>query len=147
MQASKIITDSKLIPEITTISNEAKADGEVVSQIPEKDAVVSELTSIVLVVNRLEKEEEEPEDNNEENKDENPLTSGKKRIIPINLSNKERENFTVKVVVESTLLGSRVEYEKEHTRSDGTIDVEVTDAPGAYLRVYIDGALDSEMRL
>ena len=93
---------------------------------------------------KLTKEEESKED--EEN-DDNPLTNGEKRIVPINLSNQELETFTVKVTVESTLLGTRVEYEKEHSRSDGFINVEVTDAPGAYLRVYINGELDTEMRL
>lgn len=147
-EASKKITDSKLIPEITTISNEAKEDGEVVSQIPEKDAVVSELSTVVLVVNRLEKEEENPEDNNGEVKDDNPLTNGEKRMIKVNLSNKgERETFEVKVVLQSTLLGTRVEYEGTHSREDGTIEVMITDAPGAYLRLYIDGQLDSEQVL
>ena len=142
-EASKIIIDSKLKTEVTTMSNEAEEDGKVLNQIPPKDSIVDELSSVVIVVNKLEKEE----DPNEDEKDDNPLTNGEKRIVPINLSNKERETFTVKVTVESTLLGSRVEYEKEHSRSDGIINVEVTDAPGAYLRVYIDGVLDSEMRL
>ena len=149
--ASKKISDSKLIPEVTTISNEAKKNGEVVSQIPEKDAVVSELSTVVIVVNRLEEKEDNNQVDNKENEnknDDNPLTNNKKRTIKVDLSNRgERETFTVKVVVQSTVLGTRVEYEGTHSRSDGSIDVQVTDAPGAMLRLYIDGKLESEQVL
>ena len=74
--------------------------------------------------------------------------TGKKRSIKINLSNKgERETFEVKVVLQSAAIGTRVEYEGTHTREDGIINVDVTDAKGAYLKLYIDGKLDSEQIL
>ena len=55
--------------------------------------------------------------------------------------------FNVKVVLEGTSIGKKVEYEAEHSRSDGKIQVEVSDVSGAMLKVYIDDVLKSEMPL
>ena len=59
----------------------------------------------------------------------------------------ERIKFNVKVVLEGTSIGKKVEYEAEHSRSDGKIQVEVSDVSGAMLKVYIDDVLKSEMPL
>ena len=147
--ATKKLSDSKLIPEVTSASDSSKANGIVISQSIEKDSIVSELTKIVITVNKVSDNKDEDKPNNDNNKEnENPLTNGKKRTIKINLANKgSRSDFVVKVVLQSTLIGTRVEYEGTHSRADGTISVDITDAPGAYLRLYIDGALDSEQVL
>ena len=147
-EATKLLTSKKLIAEVTTISNEAKEDGKVVSQSIEKDSVVSELTSVVIVINKLNKTDDGKKDDDKNNDNQNPVVTGKKRSIKINLSNKgERETFEVKVVLQSAAIGTRVEYEGTHTREDGIINVDVTDAKGAYLKLYIDGKLDSEQIL
>ena len=59
----------------------------------------------------------------------------------------ERSKFNVKVVLEGTSIGKKIEYEAEHSRDDGKIQVEVSDVEGAMLKVYIDDVLKSEMPL
>ena len=39
------------------------------------------------------------------------------------------------------------QFRLSNTREDGIINVDVTDAKGAYLKLYIDGKLDSEQIL
>ena len=116
-------------------------NGIVVSQSVAPGEVVSELTAVVLVVNKLEnKENDEPNNNNNNSGNESDKIS-----IPINLSNKgERETFEVKVVLQGTGIGTRVEYEGTHSRSDGTINIDISNIKDAMLKVYIDGKLDSE---
>ena len=146
-KASKKITDSKLLPEVTTVNDPDKQDGIVISQNPNADELLSELSTVVIVVNKLPEEKEDNTPNKAENTGSNNAHEGQ-RLININLSNKgQREEFDVKVTLESVALGTRVEYEGKHTRNDGTIGVYVTDAPGAYLKLYIDGKLDSEQVL
>jgi len=146
-KASKKITDAKLLPEVTTINDPDKQDGIVISQSPSADELLSELSTVVLVVNKLPEEKEENGTNNNDKNENNDSHEGQ-RLINVNLSNKgEREEFDVKVTLESAAIGTRVEYEGKHTRNDGTIKVYVTDAPGAYLKLYIDGKLDSEQVL
>lgn len=141
--ASKKLTDSKLIPEVTTVSDSNKQDGIVISQTPNPDELLSELSTVVIVVNKVKGDSPNvtPAPNN------GGANTGK-RAIPINLSNKgQRDEFDVKVTLESVAIGTRVEYEGKHTRNDGTITVYISDIPGAYLKLYIDGKLDSEQVL
>ena len=151
-KAKQKITDAKLLAEVTTINDPDKQDGIVISQTPNADELLSELSTVIIVVNKVpeEKEDKKPEDDvttKEPNKEEKDSHEGK-RLININLSNKgSRDEFDVKVTLEGVALGTRVEYEGKHTRNDGTIKVYVTDAPGAYLKLYIDGKLDSEQVL
>lgn len=143
--AVKAIRDAKLVAEVTTVKDTSKDDGVVVSQSPDPDALRAELETVILVVNKLDDDSTNKEDEN--NTSNTPIVSGK-RAINVNLSNKgERETFTVKVTLQSAAIGTRVEYEGTHSREDGTITIDVSDIPGAYLKLYIDGKFDSEQVL
>lgn len=143
--AVKAIRDAKLVAEVTTVKDTSKDDGVVVSQSPDPDALRAELETVVLVVNKLDDNSKTPDDDDTPTSD--PVTTGK-ISIPIKLSDKgKRETFTVKVTLESASIGTRVEYEGTHSREDGTINVDVSDIPGAYLKLYIDGEFDSEQVL
>lgn len=150
--ARKTLDAVKLIPKVTYVSTKGKEDGVVLSQTPEEDTYQTELSEIVLVVNKL-------------NNGTTPSTSGestgtkpstnddktsttKKRKVTLDLSNMgERSKFNVKVVLEGATIGKKIEYEAEHSRDDGKIQVEVSDISGAMLKVYIDDELKSEMPL
>lgn len=144
-KATERITEAKLLCEVTTINDPDKQNGIVISQIPEADKLLSELSTVTIVVNKV--VEEKPTDHaNGNGTAENKDPNAGKIPIQINLTNKgQRPKFTVQVTLEGTVIGgTRVEYEEEHSRSDGTITVYVTDAPGALLKLFIDGKLDSE---
>ena len=148
-KAKKTIDDALLKYEITTVNDSNRANGIVVSQSPEKGSVVSELDTVILVINKTDDKDEKDDNTTTKSGDDNKNPGSElnlgKRKIKLNLSNKgKREEFEVKVVLQGTLVGTRVEYEGTHSRSDGTIEITVTDAPGSYLRIYIDGELDSE---
>ena len=59
----------------------------------------------------------------------------------------EEYKFNVKVVLEGNAVGKRVEYNAQHTRDDGKIEVFVTEAKNAMVKVYIDNEVVSEMTL
>ncbi len=143
--AVKAIRDAKLVAEVTTVKDTSKDDGVVVSQSPDPDTLRAELETVILVVNKLDDNSGTVDDDN--TVPTTPTTTGK-ISIPIKLSDKgERETFTVKVTLQSASIGTRVEYEGTHSREDGTINVDVSNIPGAYLKLYIDGKFDSEQVL
>lgn len=151
-EARKILSDANLIPVVTYVSTATKEDGIVLSQTPEQDTYESELTEIVIVVNKLSGTSETPTP--ETKTSPAPTTTPKndddgKINITIDLSSKgERDSFVVKVVLEGQAVGGKkYEYEKRHKRSDGTITVPVTNSKGAMVKVYIDDVLDSEQIL
>ena len=149
--ARKTLDDAKLIPNVTYVTKAGEADGVVISQSPEQDSYQPELTEVVLVVNRA------PSTTNNEENDSTSGNSGNtstteqptaKRKVVIDLNNAgTKDGFNVKVVLESNVLGKRVEYEGTHSRSDGKIEVYVTDIKDAMLKVYIDDEVVSEMKL
>ncbi len=161
-KATEEISRAQLIAEVTYVSNPSQADGIVIAQSPEEGEIVSELTTVVLTVNKVDDKDDE-NDSNDENKndnknddknngdDKNDKNSGTnigKRSIKINLSNLgERETFELKVVLQGTLVGNRVEYEGTHSRSEGSINIDITDAPGSKLTIYVDGKIASEQVL
>ena len=148
-EARKTLDDAKLIAKVTYISTKGKEDGKVVSQTPEENSYQAELSEIVIVVNKSSEETAGSSTENEENNNgttTKPVT--KKRKVTLDLSNMgERSKFNVKVVLEGTSIGKKIEYEAEHSRDDGKIQVEVSDVEGAMLKVYIDDVLKSEMPL
>ncbi len=135
-----------LVPKVTYTESKTKKDGVVISQYPEKDTYQPQLTEVTLVVNRLTGGGNTSSgDGTKPTTPTNPIT---KRKVTIDLSKMgERETFNVKVVVEGISVGKRIEYEKQHSRTDGTIEVEVTNAVGAMLKVYVDDVVVSEMTL
>lgn len=153
-EARQILSDANLIPVVTYVSTASKEDGIVLSQTPEQDTYESELTEVVIVINRLNGtgENQNPEDGKTTP---TPTVTPKKEDdtkkinISIDLSSKgERDSFVVKVVLEGQAVGGKkYEYEKRHKRSDGTITVPVTYSQGAMVKVYIDDVLDSEQIL
>lgn len=157
-KAREALDSVKLLPKVTYISSPSKENGTVISQTPEADTYQAELSEIVLVVNKLSNTETSGDAGNSENtsntgneqtpsENNKPVTPAKRRVT-IDLSNVgERERFNVKVVIEGNAVGKKVEYEAEHSRNDGKIEVDVTDAPGSMLKVYIDDTVVSEMTL
>lgn len=141
--ASDMLSNKNLVAEITYIKDTNRPNDIVVSQTPEKDTMVSELSTIVLVVNKT----QETSGSKPDDRPQTPSELGKK-TISIDLSNKgERETFKVKVTLQGASVGTRVEYEGVHSRADGKINIDITNAPGAYLKLYIDDKLDSEQVL
>ena len=150
--ARKILDDLKLLPKVTYISSPNKENGVVISQTPEADTYQAELSDIVLVVNKLSTTTSGDTgntgtENNKPPEPQQPVVNAKRRVT-IDLSNVgEREKFNVKVVLEGNAVGKKVEYEAEHTRDDGKIEVNVTDVKGAMLKVYVDNTVAYEMPL
>lgn len=153
-EAREILDNSKLIARVTYTRSPSKADGIVLSQTPEANEYQTELAEVVLVVNKLSDEtsgdagtsEDKPSN---DTKPTTPTTPAEaKRKVTIDLSTVGAFNkFNVKVVLEGNAIGKRVEYNAEHTREDGKIDVYVTDVKNAMLKVYIDDEVVSEMTL
>ncbi len=147
-EARKTLDAAKLLVNVEYIKIKDKKDGIVVSQSPENGERTSELSTVTIIVNKLDGNSSETGDNDKSNPSENNQTATKKRKVTLDLSNMgERTKFNVKVVLEGTSIGKKVEYEAEHSRSDGKIQVEVSDVSGAMLKVYIDDVLKSEMPL
>ena len=159
-EARKLLDDAKLLANVTYVAKAGEADGVVVSQAPEEGSYQPELTEIVLVVNKVANTaatsgETTGEDKTEENGNSNGSSTlgtdydpAAKRKVVIDLSNAgTKDGFNVKVVLESNTLGKKVEYEATHSRSDGRIEVYVTDIKGAMLKVYVDDEVVSEMML
>ena len=145
-EARTILDESKLVAVVEYSSNTSLENGKIISQTPEAESFVSELSEITLVVNKLIGEEEPKEEEPKKEEPSNPVTG--KKSIGIDLSSRgERDTFVVKVVLEGQTVGRKVEYEANHKRSDGVINVLVTDLSGAMLKVYIDDKVVSEMVL
>lgn len=144
-EASALLDELKLIPVVKYESKNSLENGVVINQLPEEGNVQSELTEVTIVVNKLLGEEPKEENPNKQEPS-NPVAG--KKSIGIDLSSRgERDTFVVKVVLEGQTVGRKVEYEANHKRSDGVINVLVTDISGAMLKVYIDDKVVSEMVL
>lgn len=155
-EARTMLTEANLIPVVTYVSTLAKEDNVVLSQTPEQDTYESELSEIVIVVNKLESTKPTQSSGDEKNEIPTPTptqtsTSNKEDTIdiPIDLVSKaERDSFIVKVVLEGQNVGGRkYEYEKRHKRSEGMITVPVTNSKGAMVKVYFDDRLVYEQIL
>ena len=147
-EARKTLDTAKLLINVEYIKIKDKKDGIVVSQSPENGERISELSTVTIIVNKLDGTSTETGNNDKPSPSENNQTTTKKRKVTLDLSNMgERTKFNVKVVLEGTSIGKKIEYEAEHSRSDGKIQVEVSDVSGAMLKVYIDDVLKSEMPL
>lgn len=153
-EARAILVAANLIPKVEYVKKDSQNDGEVISQSPEKDEYVSELTEVVIIVNQLSENssgtEAEPNDKKDENNksDENkPVTPTTKKTVNIDLSNKgSRSTFVVKVELQSSTLGTKILHEEVHQRKDGKISIALPEgSEGSMLKVYIDDTLDSEM--
>lgn len=153
-EARAILVAANLIPKVEYVKKDSQNDGEVISQSPEKDEYVSELTEVVIIVNQLSENstgtEAEPNDKEDENNksDENkPVTPTTKKTVNIDLSNKgSRSTFVVKVELQSSTLGTKILHEEVHQRKDGKISIALPEgSEGSMLKVYIDDTLDSEM--
>lgn len=147
-EARAILVAANLIPKVEYVKKDSQNDGEVISQSPEKDEYVSELTEVVIIVNQLSENssgtETEPSDKDNENK---PVTPTTKKTVNIDLSNKgSRSTFVVKVELQSSTLGTKILHEEVHQRKDGKISITLPEgSEGSMLKVYIDDTLDSEM--
>ncbi len=152
-EARAILDAANLIAKVEYVKKDSQKDGEVISQSPEKDEYVSELTEVVIIVNKLSENQgetpTEPDDKENENKtDENkPVTPTTKKTVNIDLSNKgSRSTFVVKVELQSSTLGTKILHEEVHQRKDGKISIALPEgSEGSMLKVYIDDTLDSEM--
>jgi serine/threonine-protein kinase len=145
-EARQLADDNKLLVEVVYAENTAKADGIVLSQDPDKEASVSELSEIKIVVNKLKGSpiDDPSTDPSDDPSDETPDTTPK-RTVTIDLKNKgTRDVFMVKVVVQGQTLGTRTEYEEMHSRKDGKITVPISETGSGIIKVYIDDVLDSE---
>ena len=159
LQAKDVLSTAGLMPVVTYIQNIAEEDGKILSQTPEANSTVSELTEVVLVVNKLgasenenngeeNNEDDEPGGTTENNNAGNNQNTDDYIYIPIDLSNKgARPTFSVKVELQGDITGRKILYEGNHSRSDGKIQVAVPKDAIGLLKVYIDGEVDSEMVL
>ncbi len=155
-EAREAILTAKLVPVVEYVVVSTAKEGEVVSQEPVKDELVSEMTEVKIVVNK--KEDEKPNDNtqpsgnnNGQNGNSNSQggnnTTPTNKTITIDLSNKgSRDRFVVKVELQNSTVGSKIVYEGTHQRNDGKINVNLPNGVNSgMVKVYIDNALDSEM--
>lgn len=143
-KASQKLIDARLVPVIVYAENKAKTNGTVLSQVPEAKTHISELSEITIVVNKI--GSNDTTDPDEPTDPEKPSTG--KRTITIDLTNKgKRDTFEVRVEVQGQITGTRIEYEKTHSRSDGKITVPISETGSGIVRVFIDDELDSEQVL
>lgn len=145
--ASKKLTDAKLIPEVTTISDSDKQSGIVISQTPGANELLSELSTVVIVVNKVKEEPQNTNTDTSATEQSGGLKHGKRQIELDLASRAKREEFNVKVTLESSATGTLVEYEGKHKKSEGKINLSISDIPGAYLKVYFDDEVVSEQVL
>lgn len=146
-EARSMLDDEKFVATVQYYTDTSKENDIVLSQTPEAETYATELTEVVLVINRLTTTDDKKDDNTNDKEEEEEPTTGKK-AVNIDLSKAgERDSFIVKVVLEGQTIGRKVEYEAKHKRSDGEISVLVTNISGAMLKVYIDDDLKSEMIL
>ena len=153
LQARDVLSKANLLPTVKYTEILSEPEGKILSQVPGKGEEVSELTEIVLVINKYEKKEETPGNNNNSQEDTGNNNNGNTNVkdeaynyITVNLSNKgARETFTVKVELLGDITGNRILYEGQHKRSDGKIEVPVSKKSTGLVRVYIDNEFDTEM--
>ncbi len=166
LQARDVITKANLIPVVTYAEKTTEPEGKILGQTPEAGAQVSELTEVTIIVNKYEVKEPENSENtddennngnnnnnnNNSNNNSNPGNNGNTNVkdeieyITIDLSKKgARDTFKVRVELHGDISGKKVLHEAEHKRSDGKIQVAVDKNATGLIRVYIDGAVDSEM--
>lgn len=152
-EARQVLIEKNLIPKVTYLSTSSKEPGIVIGQTPEDGSYKTELSEVVLVVSTMPgsgtedsgdsgKSSSEQTGNNDGD-DENLVA---KKEVKINLESATKSRFNLKVVLEGTTVGKRVEYDAEHRRGD-QVSVYVTNEPGAIVRIYIDDELTSEMPL
>ena len=150
-EARQILSTAKLMIEVHPTKKEDQPDGVIVDQTPEAGSLVSEMTLIKLMVNNLDGNTEDKPNENQGNDKPNNNENTKPEegtILPIVVSNKgARDVFSLKVEVQSSLLGKKIIYENMHSRSDGTVNVTIPKGVSGMLRVYIDDKLDSEMTI
>lgn len=149
-EAKQILNDANLIATVKYTTISTKEDKVVLAQSVDGGSYMTELSTIELVVNKLDGEVGGDNSGTDEPKDptENTPATTAKRKVTIDLSTVgTKSKFNVKVVLEGNLIGKRVEYEAEHSRDDGKISVEVTDVKNAMLKVYVDDEVVSEMTL
>ncbi len=146
-EARDILDTSKLIAKVEYTKSPSKTDGIVLTQTPEENEYQTELSEVVIIVNRL-TDEPVGEDKTDDEPSKPTLETAGKRKVTIDLSTVgERDEFNVKVVLEGNVVGKRVEYEEVHSREDGKIEVYVTDVENTMLKVYIDDVVKYEMTL
>ena len=144
------MNDANLIATVKYTTISTKEDKVVLAQSVDGGSYMTELSTIELVVNKL--EGEVGGDNSGSEEPENPIDKTPavtaKRKVTIDLSTVgTRAKFNLKVVVEGNLIGKRVEYEAEHSRDEGKIVVEVADVKNAMLKIYVDDEVVSEKAL
>jgi serine/threonine-protein kinase len=141
-EAREIIDENKLIAEVVYAENKNKPNGTVLSQDPEKDLSATELSKVIIVVNKIAGSPDTKPDDNTPSPSDQPTA---KRTVTIDLKNKgTRDVFMVRVEVQGQTLGTRTEYEEMHSRSDGKITVPISEPGSGIIKVYIDDVLDSE---
>lgn len=157
-KAKDILSTANLIPVVTYTEDVTEPEGKILSQIPEAGTKVSELTEIVLVINKYEStennsdnentESDENTGNDEQNKPQGGNQEATTSTIAIDISNKgARESFSVRVELQGDITGKKILYEGTHTRADKKVNVEIPNGAMGLLKVYIDGEVDSEMVL
>lgn len=152
-EARKILADANLLAEIFYPYTASKENGIVLSQTPEAGTYVSEMSEIIVAINKVESSTGISGDkNNNANGNENSNNGSDKKdegdYITVNLAGKgTRENFVVRVTLEGQSVGKKEIYLKVHNRNEGSVKVPITYVKGAMLKVYIDDVLDSEQIL
>ena len=144
--ARKKIIDANLVPSVQYIEDESKEEGVVISQTPESGISVSELTEVVIIINKIDKTSENNpgSENNTSDPTEN-TNQNETQTVTINLSDKgSRPTFEVRVEIIGEFSGKKILYEGTHSRSDGSIQVDVPKGITGLLRVYIDDELVTE---
>jgi len=139
LQARDVITKANLIPVVTYAEKLTEPEGKILSQTPEEGEQVSELTEVKIVINKYNSSTDEPEnpngetnnntpDNTDKPNDDKPNTPTEEmNYITIDLSNKgARETFKVRVELQGDITGKKILHEAEHKRSDGRIQVPVS---------------------
>lgn len=147
-RAREILSTANLVPNVQYIKDANKPEGVVISQSPEGGEYVSELTEVVIIVNKLSEESKPttPEVKPETpSKPTTPSDTGKK--ITIDLSNKgSRDTFVLKVELQSAILGTKILHEEVHQRKEGKLNITLPEkSEGSMIKVYVDDKLDSEM--
>ena len=152
-QAIDALKVLELVPVVSYTQKEGTEDGVILSQSLAPEEKVEPGTTVYIVINKLEKEEEPvtpsetnpvtpPSDNNNNNNNKKE----EYKNLKVDVSTKgSRNTFTVKVTLNGDIKGRTNIYEETHTRADGVIYVPYPADATGMIRVYIDGVLDSEM--
>ncbi len=154
-EAKQLLDDANLIVDVTYQYMSTKEDGVVLIQSVDAGSYMTELSTIEIIVNSKEKaNNNDNNDTNEDHSDEpgviDPTTNVKRKVtLDLNVIglSASKTKFNVKVVVEGNLIGKRLEYEGEHTRDEGKLEVEIVDVKNAMLKIYVDDKVVSEKAL